>query len=110
MLRVLENSTGSMRCYMQFGRTRFGAALLHRQRANGPAIYLAQSEGLGVHANDHLGLKARPLDQLAKMRQPVNGQAFGPFFYLSNLSPALQAGLGKLSGLCPLKNESATSN
>ena len=71
---------------------------------NGPAIYLAQPEGLGFHADDHLGLKARPLYQPAKLRQPVNGQAFGPFFFLPNPFPALQAGLGKLPRLCPLKN------
>ena len=37
-------------------------ALLFRQRANGPAIYLAQPAGLGFHADSHLGLKARPLN------------------------------------------------
>ena len=87
----------------------FDVALFHRLRANGPAIYLAQPEGLGIHSNDHLGLKVRTFYQPTTWRQQANGQAFGPFFFLSNLYPALQAGLGKLSGLCPLKTEIATS-
>ena len=41
---------------------RFNVALLFRQRANGPAIYLAQPSGLGFHADSNLGLKARPLN------------------------------------------------
>ena len=46
---------------METRRVSFDVALLHPQRANGPAVYLAQPEGLGFQADNHLGLKARPL-------------------------------------------------
>ena len=81
MLRVLDNSTGSMRCYMQFGRTRFGAALLHRQRANGPAIYLAQSEGLGFYTGDLFRAEGPSVKKsTAAIWEYVNGQALALFF------------------------------
>ena len=92
---------------------RFDVTLLHRLRANGPAIYLAQPEGhegLGIHSDDRLGLKVRPFDQPATWRRQINGQAFGPFFFQSNPFPALQAGLGKLSGPCPLKTRADHQN
>ncbi len=84
-------------------------------RANGPAICLAQPEGLGTDPQYHKGLNARPFatrlhnrtftvrktndaDVYADVgKLPGRWPSISHFVY----DPALQAGLGKLPGRCP---------
>ena len=82
----------------------FEVAILFRQRANGPAIYLAQPAGpagLGFHADKNLGLKARPLNRWKLNSKKLTAGPLALFFFGSIQFPALQAGLDKRTGLCP---------
>ena len=60
-------------------------------RANGPAIYLAQPEGLGVVSEPYLGPKVRPFTILRFHRQS-NCQAVGPKYSVSKRTQPFRLG------------------
>jgi hydrogenase/urease accessory protein HupE len=70
-------------------------------RAEGPAVYLAQPNGLGIGPNrSMLGPTARPFVRAASSSQ-ANGRAVGPKRRMLQPAPGLRPGLGKLLGLRP---------
>ena len=84
-------------------------------RANGPAICLAQPEGLGTDPQYHKGLNARPFatrlhNRTFTVRKTNDTDVYAdvgklpgrwPSISHSVSIPALQPGLGKLPGRCP---------
>ena len=91
---------------METRRVSFDVALLHPQQANGPAVYLAQAEGLGFQADNHLGLKARPL---ASQQQSESKSGLWPFLLPIQPFPSPLGWTRKTAWALPLKNEIATS-
>jgi len=78
----------------------FEVALFVLLRAKGPAIYLAQPEGLGVRRNCLLGPKVRPFAiDLTRSLQTVGPLALR-FIVIDSTQP-FWAGLGNRTGPCP---------
>ena len=69
-------------------------------RANGPAIFLAQPNGLGLIALHTLGLKARPLHRTIVVLIS-NVRAFGPTFITPLPSQPFGLGQENCQGFAP---------